>query len=38
MSGKCYASHIETSLDAAAINIKKKRPGKRKEPESDPES
>jgi hypothetical protein len=29
MIEKYYASHIKTSLDAAAINIRKKKPSKR---------
>lgn len=31
MIEKYYASHIKTSLDAAAINIRKPRPKKQKE-------
>jgi integrase len=37
MIEKYYASHIKTSLDAAAINIRKKRPDKKKTPEQDKE-
>jgi integrase len=37
MIEKYYASHIKNSLDAAAINIRKKKPGKKKETEQDQE-
>lgn len=37
MIEKYYASHIKNSLDAAAINIRKKKPGKKKETEHDQE-
>ena len=37
MIEKYYASHIKNSLDVAAINIRKKKPGKKKETEQDQE-
>jgi integrase len=37
MIEKYYASHIKTSLDAAAINIRRKKPGKKKDTQPDHE-
>ena len=37
MIEKYYASHIKTSLDAAAINIRKKKPAKKAEKRAEPE-
>jgi integrase len=37
MIEKYYASHIKTSLDAAAINIRKKKPSKKAKPAQQPD-
>ena len=37
MIEKYYASHIKTSLDAAAINIRRKKPAKKKDAQPDHE-